>query len=159
MFARARLLARGTAAAAGCATLGAWWHQRQSLCQASPPSLEGKVALVTGGTGSIGWAVAQQLADAGCRVALVDLDEKRCSEMAAKLPTKCIGLAFDVSKFPKLKALHATMKAEPALASYFASDMYAKWAVNNPMATHFTGNAYTKAYTAFGPTLEEVITP
>ena len=69
------------------------------------------------------------------------------------------GLAFDVSKFPKLKALHATMKAEPALASYFASDMYAKWAVNNPMATHFTGNAYTKAYTAFGPTLEEVITP
>ena len=62
------------------------------------------MALVTGGTGSIGWAVAQQLADAGCRVALVDLDEKRCNEMAAKLPTKCIGLAFDVSKEPAVQA-------------------------------------------------------
>ena len=62
------------------------------------------MALVTGGTGSIGWAVAQQLADAGCWVALVDLDEKRCREMAAKLPTKSIGLAFDVSKEPAVQA-------------------------------------------------------
>ena len=68
------------------------------MCQAAPPpSLQGKVALVTGGTGSIGWAVAQQLADAGCRIALVDLNEERCQEMASKLPTPSIGIAFDVS--------------------------------------------------------------
>jgi hypothetical protein len=34
------------------------------------------------------------------------------------------GVAFDVSPFPKLKALHGAMRADPALALYFASDMY-----------------------------------
>jgi 3-oxoacyl-[acyl-carrier protein] reductase len=41
--------------------------------------------------------VAQQLADAGCHVALVDLNAKRCEELAAQLPTRSIGVAFDVS--------------------------------------------------------------
>ena len=63
-------------------------------------SLKGKVALVTGATGSIGWAVAQQLADAGCHVALVDLNEERCQEFASQLPTRSIGIAFDVSNEP-----------------------------------------------------------
>lgn len=68
------------------------------MCEESTaPSLRGKVALVTGGTGSIGWACAKQLAEAGCHVALVDLDLARCKEMAAQLPTRSIGLAFDVS--------------------------------------------------------------
>ena len=58
---------------------------------------QGKVALITGGTGSIGSAVARALADAGCHVALVDLDEQRCQSAAAALPTRSIGLAFDVS--------------------------------------------------------------
>ena len=34
------------------------------------------------------------------------------------------GVAFDVSPFPKLKALHGALRADPALALYFASDMY-----------------------------------
>lgn len=68
------------------------------MCQAvAPQSLQGKVALVAGGTGSIGFAIAQQLADAGCQVAVVDLNEERCQQMAAQLPTRSIGVAFDVS--------------------------------------------------------------
>ena len=35
-----------------------------------------------------------------------------------------VGVVFDVSPFPKLKALHGAMRADPALALYFASDMY-----------------------------------
>ena len=69
-----------------------------------PSSLKGRVALVTGGTGSIGWACAKQLAEAGCHVALVDLDLARCEELAAQLPTKSIGVAFDVSSEPEVVA-------------------------------------------------------
>ena len=36
------------------------------------------------------------------------------------------GVAFDVSPFPKLKALHAALRSDPALAGYFASDMYCR---------------------------------
>ena len=36
-----------------------------------------KVAFVTGGASGIGFAVAQALADEGCRVAIADIDEKR----------------------------------------------------------------------------------
>ena len=69
-----------------------------------PSSLKGRVALVTGGTGSIGWACAKQLSEAGCHVALVDLDLARCEELAAQLPTKSIGVAFDVSSEPDVVA-------------------------------------------------------
>ena len=38
-----------------------------------------------------------------------------------------------------LAKLHATMRADPALAEYFASDMYTKWPINNPMVAVFVG--------------------
>lgn len=60
-------------------------------------SLVGKVALVTGGTGSIGLAVAKSLAAQGCRIAVVDLNEDKCKEVAAHLPSRSIGVAIDVS--------------------------------------------------------------
>ena len=104
------------AAAAGCAAAAAASSYLSAPAAAAPvateqpASLNGKVALVTGGTGSIGWAVAQQLAANGCHVALVDLDEARCSEMAAKLPTRSIGIAFDVSDEASVEAGVARVK-------------------------------------------------
>ena len=83
------------AAAAGCAAY--------SRCEGDAPTLSGKVALVTGGTGSIGWAVAQGLAAQGCSVVLVDLDEAKCCEFAARLPTPSIGMAIDVSSEPAVQ--------------------------------------------------------
>jgi len=50
-----------------------------------------------------------------------------------------VGVPDILDSFPKLKALHAKMKAEPTLAKYFTSDSYAKWAQNNGLFTHFTG--------------------
>jgi len=61
------------------------------------------------------------------------------------------GVAFDLAKsYPKLKALHAKMRAEPSLAAYFASDAYAKFAMNNAMYAVFVGKAYGDG--PFGPT-------
>ena len=44
--------------------------------------------------------------------------------------------------FPKLEALYVKMKRDPALSSYFASDCYRKYAMNNPGYTHFTGEQF-----------------
>jgi glutathione S-transferase len=52
---------------------------------------------------------------------------------------KSLGIDNVIAGFPKLAALHAAMLAEPSLAKYFASDAYAKWSQNNPLATFYTG--------------------
>ena len=45
-------------------------------------------------------------------------------------------MTFDVSPFPKLKALHGAMRSDSALATYFASDMYKTYAPPHlPMCT------------------------
>ena len=67
---------------------------------------------------------------------------------------------FDFAKFPKLRALHKAIKEDPALASYFASGSYTKYAVNNPcpwmeQGTYFVGKAYGEG--PFGPTVEEQV--
>lgn len=61
---------------------------------------------------------------------------------------------FNATVFPKLMTLHATMKAEPALATYFASNLYS-YAFNNALFTHFKGPLFSGDY----GTVEEVITP
>jgi len=62
------------------------------------------------------------------------------------------GIPFDMASYPKLKELHAKIKADPKLASYFRSDSYS-YSFNNPMYTHFNGKQFCGT---FGPT-EEVL--
>jgi len=65
-------------------------------------------------------------------------------------------IPLDTSKYPKLMALYAAMKADPALAKYYAADMYATYPFNNALFTHFLGPNYNGDYSS---TLTEEINP
>ena len=54
------------------------------------------VAIVTGGADGIGWATAQKLAEAGLRVALLDLRAGQAGARASELGAAHLGLACDV---------------------------------------------------------------
>ncbi|MBE3117644.1 MAG: SDR family NAD(P)-dependent oxidoreductase [Candidatus Atribacteria bacterium] len=58
-------------------------------------SLSGRRAILTGGAGNIGKAVAETLIELGARVAIVDLDKTACKERAESLGTNAIPLACD----------------------------------------------------------------
>jgi NAD(P)-dependent dehydrogenase (short-subunit alcohol dehydrogenase family) len=62
--------------------------------------LKGKVCVITGGGGVIGTAIAEALASAGVKVAILDRREdiatSLASELTSKYNTHCIGVACDV---------------------------------------------------------------
>ncbi|MGQ8880880.1 GolD/DthD family dehydrogenase [Delftia sp. NA_296.1] len=61
---------------------------------------DGRTALVTGGAGGIGLAIARQLAASGARVALLDLERQALDVAAASLaePRHHLALAVDVTR-------------------------------------------------------------
>ena len=66
--------------------------------------LSGRSALVTGSTRGIGRAIAQQLADAGARVAVVGRDRAKAQEAAGSIPNAA-GFGADVSDAGAVVAL------------------------------------------------------
>lgn len=73
--------------------------------------LRGKVAVLTGGTGVIGQALARALAEAGVKVALAGRDRAKADALAANLAAETggavLGLAFDVLDQSGLEAARA----------------------------------------------------
>lgn len=63
----------------------------------APRELAGRVALVTGGAGGIGRAVAHSLASQGVCVIVCDLDEAGAREVAEELGDSGLGVAADVT--------------------------------------------------------------
>jgi NAD(P)-dependent dehydrogenase (short-subunit alcohol dehydrogenase family) len=59
--------------------------------------LPGKTAIVTGGAGGIGGAVARRLSEEGCKVVVVDIDGDGAARTAASLPGEALGVPADVS--------------------------------------------------------------
>lgn len=73
-------------------------------------SLEGRVALVTGGGRGIGAATAQVMAGQGAKVVVSDLDEAPAAEVAG--PIGGLAIACDVSKRESVEAMVASTVKE-----------------------------------------------
>ncbi|WP_419646455.1 SDR family oxidoreductase, partial [Victivallis vadensis] len=78
-------------------------------------NLNGKVAVVTGGGGILCSVMAKSLAEAGAKVAILDLKEEAAKKVAdeiVKAGGKAIGVAANVLDLESLKKAEATVRAE-----------------------------------------------
>ena len=81
-------------------------------------SIEGKVALVTGGSRGIGLMIARGYAENGARVYVTSRNAEACAETAAELSKvgTCIDLPADLAQPAEVKRLAGELSArEPAL--------------------------------------------
>jgi 3-oxoacyl-[acyl-carrier protein] reductase len=69
--------------------------------------LDGKVALVTGAAGVMGFATARFLLEDGCRVAMVDVNAAANEARARELGPEAAAFAFDVGDPAAVRAGHA----------------------------------------------------
>jgi len=71
--------------------------------------LKGKVIIITGGTGLLGWEYANVLASAGANIVLVDLDnnncEKKYKELERKFKNRMLGIKADITNKEEVKGM------------------------------------------------------
>jgi NAD(P)-dependent dehydrogenase (short-subunit alcohol dehydrogenase family) len=95
--AKARAVAIGTFTELSDAELFAmeyWPLERRKVDAWRPRPLEGQVALVTGGSGGIGYGVCESLVQAGAAVAVADIDAAAAARTVAKLAADHSGAAL-----------------------------------------------------------------
>ncbi|MCL4401455.1 MAG: SDR family NAD(P)-dependent oxidoreductase, partial [Acidobacteria bacterium] len=66
-------------------------------------SIEGRIAIVTGGTRGIGRAVAERLAREGGRVALCGRSQDGVRQAIEEMPNGVFGMAADVSRLDQVR--------------------------------------------------------
>jgi 2-hydroxycyclohexanecarboxyl-CoA dehydrogenase len=74
-------------------------------------TLDGKVAVVTGGAGGIGAAIAAALADAGAAVAVWDLNGASAKQVADAVGGKAVGVEVDITSRPSVEAALASTES------------------------------------------------
>lgn len=92
--------------------------------------LDGKVAIVTGGSAGIGGAVTRAFAGAGCKVLIADIDEAASAAMVAELGDAVLFSRCDVRSADDIQAA-----VDKAAASFGGLDIV----VNNAGAGHGGG--------------------
>jgi len=77
--------------------------------------LDGKIALITGGTGGIGKAICKRLSNMGAKVVSTYLGENKARDMQAEMKEKGCDIAIyrcDVSDFEQCQALAASIEKD-----------------------------------------------
>jgi len=92
-------------------------------------SLEGKIAVVTGGSRGIGYMIAQGLLEAGATVYITARKEQPCIEAAKSLSEygKCFALAGDVANADDRAALVARLQAEESALHILVNNAGTSW--------------------------------
>ncbi len=72
--------------------------------------LEGKIALVTGGSRGIGLAIARALSHEGARVAICGRDEKKLEQAAGSLGKNALAIRCDVRSEQEVAAMFRTLE-------------------------------------------------
>lgn len=100
------------------ATCRGWWTRETGVDLAEVFSLEGRVALVTGGSRGIGRMIAEGLLSAGARVVISARKAEACDDAARELSAlgECRSLPADVSTLAGIDDLAGRLaELEPAL--------------------------------------------
>ena len=87
----------------------------EKVFEAPMYDLSGKVALVTGATRGIGYAIAAKLASAGATVAVTSRKPDDCARVQREFGDngyKCLGIAVDISEIGKIDGLFADIVAK-----------------------------------------------
>lgn len=72
--------------------------------------IQGKVALITGAAGPMGFAVVKNFVKKGCRVVMLDIDKKRLEEKAEEVDGDVFTVAVDIKKFEQLKEVFSEIE-------------------------------------------------
>ncbi|WP_374469321.1 SDR family oxidoreductase [Phenylobacterium sp.] len=93
-------------------------------------SLEGRVALVTGGSRGIGKMIARGFIEQGARVYISSRKAEACEATAAELGPNCIPLPQDISTTEGVHALVAAYQAKEPKLDILVNNAGAAWAAD-----------------------------
>ncbi|WP_309090111.1 SDR family oxidoreductase [Phenylobacterium sp.] len=93
-------------------------------------SLEGRTALVTGGSRGIGKMIARGFIDQGARVYISSRKADACDATAAELGPNCISLPQDISTTEGVKALAQAITAREPKLDILVNNAGAAWAAD-----------------------------
>jgi rhamnose utilization protein RhaD (predicted bifunctional aldolase and dehydrogenase)/NAD(P)-dependent dehydrogenase (short-subunit alcohol dehydrogenase family) len=104
-----------------------WLLEQAKLAAPAEQPLLGQIAVITGGAGSIGRATAKAFASAGAEIALLDLNEKRASELAASIGGGALALQCDVTDAASVEGAFDTIAEAFGGVDILVSNAGAAW--------------------------------
>src|SRR3982074_2534375 len=92
-------------------------------------SVEGRIALVTGGTSGIGLMIAQGLVDHGAKVYIASRNDKAGTKTAARLGggERCIALGADLSTLAGVTSLEQALRARETRLDILVNNPGGMW--------------------------------